>query len=137
MDLLGFDDSPRKGKIVVVTGGRDFEDVAFIENCLDDFHEANTIVALFHGAANGVDTICGSWAWKNGLAMFECKANWKTYPKAAGPIRNHWMKDFSGASHLLAFPGKKGTAHMIEACRKHGMVIVEYDPAYQGGLKCN
>lgn len=126
MDLFGQEEPPVRGAIVVVTGGRAFTDEAFINRSLNDFHERVGIKAMFQGGATGVDSICSSWAWERGIPMFECRANWKKFPKSAGPIRNHWMKLFSGASHLLAFPGKRGTAHMVAACEKHGMTIVHH-----------
>ena len=116
----------RRGVVVVVTGGRDFTDGPFIFNSLDQFDLEIGIAALYHGGANGVDNICGQWAWDWGVPCFVCSANWKKYPKSAGPIRNHWMKDFSHAEYLLSFPGKRGTAHMTAACEKIGMKIRKF-----------
>lgn len=131
MDLFGHEAKKSNGLTVVVTGGRFFKDEAFVRESLDFFDRIHNINALFHGGAKGVDSFCGSWAWDHGIPMFECRANWKHYQKSAGPIRNHWMKIYSGASHLLAFPGKVGTAHMVAACEKHGMSIVKFNPEWK------
>lgn len=128
MDLFGQEEPTPRGHKVIVTGGRDFTDQKFIYDSLDHFHESLGISALFHGAANGVDNLCGTWAWEQGIPVFECRANWKRFPRAAGPIRNHWMKNYADAKILIAFPGKRGTAHMVEACEKFGMTVYHYTP---------
>lgn len=59
-------------------------------------------------------------------------ADWKTYGKAAGPIRNHAMVD-SGADLCIAFPNddSRGTKDCAEYADKHDIPVWFPDlPAY-------
>jgi hypothetical protein len=64
------------------------------------------------------NTILGDEKWQ----VFY--ADWKTYGKAAGPIRNHAMVD-SGADLVIAFPddGSRGTKDCAEYADKQHIPV--------------
>jgi UDP-N-acetylmuramoylalanine-D-glutamate ligase len=53
-------------------------------------------------------------------------AKWDLHGKSAGPIRNQQMLD-TGVDLVIAFPGGKGTAHMVSIAKKAGVKVVEID----------
>lgn len=107
---------------VLITGGRDFADIARLEETLNLLHASNTIKLLIHGAAKGADTLASQWAIKNGVEELACPADWKRFGRGAGPLRNRQMLDHS-PDLLVAFPGGSGTADMINAALKRGVAI--------------
>lgn len=113
----------------VVTGSRDANDQEKIHKAMDRIHKKyGPIIFLGEGGARGVDTICGLWAWKHGIALAVMNANWDYYFKKAGPIRNGWMLDFLNPEYLIAFPGRTGTNNCMEQADKRGIPIIHaYD----------
>jgi len=80
-----------------------------------------TIIA---GGAFGADSAAIDWAVVNWVNFEEYPADWDTHGKAAGPIRNQQMLD-TGIDKVIAFPGGRGTAHMVEIARKAGVEVIE------------
>jgi hypothetical protein len=60
----------------------------------------------------------------NWVPVEEYKADWDTYGKSAGPIRNQKMLD-TGIDYVIAFPGGRGTEHMKKIARKAGVTVIE------------
>jgi hypothetical protein len=79
--------------------------------------------------ASGADSLGVKFANESGLYLIRCAADWDTYKKAAGMIRNKQMADIATANGangiLLAFwDGKsRGTKNMIELAEKYKMEI--------------
>lgn len=70
----------------------------------------------------GADRIGELYAESRGHGLKIIKADW-TIGRRAGPLRNEKMAIY--ATHLVAFPGGKGTASMIALAKKHGLSIRE------------
>lgn len=67
------------------------------------------------GDAPGVDTLGRIWAESEDILVVKFPADWHTYGKKAGILRNQEMGHYADA--LVAFPSKsksKGTYHMIK-----------------------
>ena len=80
---------------------------------------------LVHGCARGADQMAADLATGiEGVTIEGYPANWATYHRAAGPIRNQQMLD-SGVDLVLAFHSdiskSKGTADMLNRARKAGI----------------
>lgn len=113
---------------VIVTGGRDFHDYEYIRECLDKIHKHMSITELVHGGAKGVDYSCGEWAIDNGITVTVYRANWDELGLSAGPVRNVIMAEENmDAKFLIAFPGGKGTKHMMETALEKGIDIIHVD----------
>lgn len=108
---------------VLVTGGRDFNDQyrAFAE--LDEFNREIGIDLIIQGGAKGADQQARLWACANKRPCATFHAHWQTLGKAAGVIRNEWMLEFIKPDIVIAFPGGRGTSHMIETARKAGINV--------------
>lgn len=107
---------------LLVSGGRDFDDVDFIVKNLNRLHKARSITELIHGTARGVDTLCGYWAEEMGIKVTPVPAKWRdefgNYNKRAGHERNQRMLDEQHPDALMAFPGGTGTADMVSRAEK-------------------
>lgn len=112
---------------VLVCGGRDFGDEAFVNRILTEQHRVIAFTHLIHGAAPGADRLAGSWARKNGVQEVSCPAQWDSFGKGAGPIRNRRMLEL-WPELLIAFPGGRGTANMVEQADAASVQV--YRPAY-------
>lgn len=119
---------------VLVCGGRDYDDRQREFEVLSKLHLERGITAIIHGDATGADTFAVAWIVNRHLEAadlrrpFRCEAipfpaDWKKHGKAAGPIRNQRMLDEGKPDLVLAFPGGKGTADMVNRARKAGVPV--------------
>ena len=103
--------------VVLVSGGRNFNDSACIWGELDRLNPSKII----HGGAKGADELAGRWAKARGIKCVVVRAEWDKYGKSAGHRRNVQMADMN-PDLLLAFPtGGPGTRSMIEIAEKKGI----------------
>jgi len=109
---------------LLVTGGRDFNDMDFVFSVLDNLHRTRNVTVLMHGGARGADRLAGMWGLSRGVVVEVYPANWKEHGLAAGPIRNQEMLD-AGPDLLVAFPGGRGTADMVRRARQAGLEVIE------------
>ena len=110
----------------LICGGRDFMDYHYLKVIMDNMVSErgfpNTIV---HGGATGADRLGEKWAKALTLPVNEYPADWKAYGKAAGPIRNKEMLDKESPDVVIAFPGGKGTEHMIRIAKGRDIEVVQ------------
>jgi SLOG family YspA-like protein len=114
--------------LFMVTGGRDYADRDYVFEWLDDvalaFKDAKSSpLTLMHGDARGVDRIAGDWAEEHNIPVKVFPANWDRDGRAAGPIRNQLMLD-QNPVFVIAFPGGKGTADMIDRASRKGVIVI-------------
>lgn len=108
-------------EIVLVCGGRDYRDYKRIREVLSGIE----IDCIVHGGATGADLLAGEWAAGKGKPFIVVPANWKAYGKGAGPVRNAWMLRYIKVTRVVAFPGGRGTAHMVNLAREAGIPVTE------------
>lgn len=111
--------------IVVVCGGRAYADAARVKAILDANVTMYDIVA--HGDANGADALVDDWAMARGLPVLRAPANWKFHGKAAGHWRNATLAALNPRL-VIAFPGGRGTADMVQKSRNKGFAVIEVEP---------
>lgn len=109
---------------VLVCGGRDYADEQQLHAVLNEAHELCPFTCLIHGAASGADTLAADWALIHGVPCSAYPANWDRHGKAAGPIRNQQMLEQGKPHMVIAFPGKSGTANMIQQAEAAGVTVV-------------
>jgi hypothetical protein len=98
---------------ILVCGGRDFNDAAKLNAELDAIHAEHGITELIHGCARGADTLAQLWANSQGIMQWAFPADWNKHGKSAGFIPNSQMLSTGQPDLVVAFPGGKGTAHMV------------------------
>ena len=102
----------QSSEVIIVCGGRDYENYGYLSRVLDLLHSKIGIKELHHGDARGADRLAGHWARENGIPEIRHPADWKRDGRAAGPIRNERMLKAAKPTRVIAFPGGNGTAHM-------------------------
>jgi hypothetical protein len=121
---------------VLICGGRDLnrhECWNWLERNLHDYLAEATgcyslsISHIIQGGARGADEGAKDWAKSEGITCMEFCADWKTHGKAAGPIRNRKMLDEGRPDIVVALPGGKGTANMINQAQARGVPVIEVD----------
>lgn len=121
---------------VIVCGGRNFRDAAFLDVALSAFHRKHRIELVITGDGDGVagapgaDKLAASWATAHGIHVASVRALWKTHDKAAGPIRNGILLTLDPEA-VIAFPGGPGTADMVKRARDEGLPI--WEPRRENG----
>lgn len=119
---------------IIVCGGRDYgyrrnektskkeryqPEIDRIFNTLDRIRLAiGRPLVIIQGGADGVDLFAKEWAHSRGVPVEEYKAEWDTYGKRAGYLRNARMLEEGNPKAVVAFPGGKGTSMMVSLARK-------------------
>lgn len=99
---------------VIVCGGRDYRDYDRVFAALAELgHDA----IIIEGGATGADRLARVAARNLGLWCWTCPADWDRHGKGAGHIRNMRMLDQARPHLVIAFPGGRGTANMVEIAR--------------------
>ena len=113
-------------KRIVVAGCRYFTDYplakAFIEQAISELRDNYELIFL-SGRCAGADRLGERFALENGFSVEYFPADWETYGKSAGPIRNRKMAEI--ADYVICFwDGKsRGTASMIQSAKKLGKPV--------------
>ena len=134
-----------EGDILLVCGGRDYENRERLDQILRAYHDKFRIACLVHGNAGkwdpkekrikcGADKLAGEWALKQGIPVAAFAAPWicPWLKEKAGPERNGWMLRIMKPDRVLAFPGGKGTRNMCDQARAAGVDVIEIDIGYKG-----
>jgi hypothetical protein len=111
---------------VLVCGGRDLQDVEFVESTLDRLLAARgPFERLIHGGARGVDRIAGAWARKHGVLEWDFLPEWHRAGTHDGSVRNQRMIAEALPELVIAFAGGDGTADMVERAKAAGIEVIE------------
>ena len=102
---------------ILVCGGRDYTDKALVYATLDQLKPTHIV----NGGATGADWFGLCYARDKGLPYSTYMADWKTYGKAAGPIRNQEMLDKEKPDMVVGFFGGTGTKDMIDRAQRAGI----------------
>jgi predicted Rossmann-fold nucleotide-binding protein len=121
---------------ILVCGGRDYgykwkdnkkvRDLAIFNKAIDVVKVLNPTLVI-HGGATGADEIAPEVARVLDIPVMRFPADWNTYHKAAGPIRNQQMLDEGKPDLVVAFPGGTGTADMVRRAKKAGVKVLEIE----------
>jgi hypothetical protein len=113
---------------VLVCGGREFNDAAFVFSELDRLHAQFHFATVIEGDARGVDRIAGDWARARGLNLVEFPADWTNEGRHAALIRNERMLREGKPDLVIAFPGGQGTSHTCWQAEKFGTRVLKLAP---------
>jgi hypothetical protein len=108
---------------ILVCGGRDYSDAIRLNAILDEYLDEVTLIVT--GACRpsrqnpiNADLLAERWARHNEVDYRGYPAKFNRMGKQAGPIRNRRMLQDVGYYHkIIAFPGGRGTADLIEQAR--------------------
>lgn len=119
------------GLRVLVCGGRKFQDYIRFARAMRAIEAARgPFTVVIHGGAAGADWCAHLWASSpvGRTKEIEFPADWKTHGRKAGPIRNQQMLDEGKPDLVIAFPGGRGTADMVNRARKAGVPVEVITP---------
>lgn len=106
---------------VIIAGCRDIYDYSIV---LEAIKESNfSITTVISGGANGVDLLGERYAKENTIEVKRFPADWNTYNKAAGPIRNREMANNADALIAIWDGISKGTKDMIHTAKNNKLTI--------------
>ena len=102
---------------VGIIGSRGFKDYNILNEKLKDIE--TEIKVVISGGAPGADRLAEKWAKEHGKSLTVYPADWLTYGKSAGYIRNADI--VKNSDKIIAFwdGESKGTKHTINLCKKN------------------
>lgn len=105
---------------ILVCGSRKFDNYILLSKTLTKIIWDTQDVTVIEGGAIGADFLARVWAKEWGFEYEEYPADWKTYGKAAGPIRNKQMLIEGKPDLVIAFlaKGSIGTKDMIKQSKE-------------------
>lgn len=107
---------------VLICGSRTWVDRVIVNAVLDGLHAEvtswNGTLFIIEGGAKGADRIAQDWAKGTGVDLWTCPAEWDTYGKRAGYLRNTRMLVEGKPDLIVAFGHGRGTDMMVELAKK-------------------
>lgn len=106
----------------VIAGSRHFNDYKRLKNELDiifRFYNVKAEITIISGGCRGADALGERYARENGIPLEIFEAEWDKYGRAAGPIRNEKMVEYSSAVICFWDNKSRGTFSLIKLANKH------------------
>ena len=108
----------------IIAGSRGITDYRYLLKCLLKVDwEITTVIS---GVARGADALGEKFATDKGIPTILFPANWASYGRAAGYIRNEEMAEHAEACVVLWDGQSKGSAHMIKEAEKAGLRLAVF-----------
>ena len=100
---------------VIIAGSREITDFALVKQAVD----ASTfkITEVVSGTARGVDKLGEHWASLYEIPIKTFPAEWDTFGKPAGFVRNVKMAEYADALIAIWDGKSRGTKHMIDQAK--------------------
>lgn len=116
---------------VLVCGGRDFETEddqvrmwTELDLLLADVGGPDRMMVI-QGGAFGADALAVEWCKRYSVPWSTFPADWSRHGNSAGPIRNRRMLVDGRPDLVIAFPGGRGTANMVDQATKAGVRVLD------------
>lgn len=118
---------------VIIAGSRGFKDAELMDRKMKTFLRGVDVEYIISGMAAGADRLGHTWAIDNGYRVKEMPADWNSFGKSAGFIRNSAMLELAGPTGILVafWDGKsRGTRDTIFKALDMGLevFIVRFHP---------
>jgi hypothetical protein len=111
---------------LIIAGSREFNDYQLLIDTLKEHNlNVNTVTKVVSGCAHGADKLGERWAVSQCIPIARFPADWDSYGKRAGYVRNGEMAEYADACIVFWNGSSKGTKHMIDiAKRKKDMRLI-------------
>lgn len=114
---------------VLVCGSRSWDDPSIVGVVLAGYErrasELGGRLSVISGMARGADSHAAAWADNHSVPLLKYPADWKTFGKRAGFVRNKRMLDEGRPDVVVAFArdlaSSRGTNMMVELARSAGV----------------
>jgi len=112
---------------LIIAGSRNFNDYNLLKNEINNLKY--NITEIVSGTAKGADTMGEKYATEYNIKLTKFPAEWNTYGKKAGMIRNKVMGDYSDVCIAFWDSYSKGTKQMIDYMKKlkKPCIVVKYN----------
>ena len=110
---------------IIVCGGRDYTDIEKVNIILTKVWNKHKNATLVEGGARGADRLAQNWARQNSVPVETIPADWDRWGRSAGYRRNSEMANLDNVIGVVAFPGGKGTQHMIDTAQERGIKVLK------------
>lgn len=109
----------------IIAGSRGFDDYHLLQVTVDRIGSGMAIAVVLSGhASRGADVLGERYAKEHGIPLELYPADWDTYGRSAGMVRNLEMAVRADA--LIAFNmGTPGTNHIVSKMRGDGKIVFE------------
>lgn len=105
----------------IIAGSRTITDYDLVVQAVKE--SGFTITEVVCGLAKGPDTLGEQYAIENNIPIAYFPADWSGNGRAAGPIRNEQMGNYSQAL-ICVWDGKsRGSKHMIDYAKKKNLLV--------------
>jgi len=108
---------------LLVCGSRTITNVSWIFSEIEKYISESNLqysdIHIIEGSAKGVDKIAKQFADDRNIPVIEMSADWKSYGRAAGPIRNEQMVKLCDQCLILWDGKSRGTKNDIDLCDKY------------------
>lgn len=108
---------------VIVAGSRGFKDYNLLEKKLDFYLSNKDEVEIVSGTARGADALGERYASNRNYVVTRFPADWDQFGKSAGYKRNAQMAEYADACVVFWDGKSKGTEHMINLAKEHGLAL--------------
>lgn len=114
---------------LIIAGSRTVTDYATVREAViasGFWHKYKKRIAVVSGRAKGVDRRGEEFAHNNGLTLYKfavTSADWNTYGKRAGMLRNIKMGEFSHGLCAVWDGKSRGTKQMIDWATENGLDV--------------
>lgn len=109
---------------LLIAGSREYDDYEFLEKSVNDLK--TPIECIISGTARGADKLGERYATENNIDIMRFPADWNSYGKKAGYIRNEQMGKTCDLA-LIFWDGKSaGTRNMIYILNRLGKRYILY-----------
>ena len=108
--------------VVTIVGSREFPKLTLVRDFVVRLHAKHPHATVLSGGADGVDRVAVFTAQRLGMATKVIAADWGTYGRGAGMIRNTQL--VLRASYIVAFlhGNSPGTSNTIRQALDNGFV---------------
>lgn len=110
---------------LAVVGSRDYPTLGNVRAYVESLPQETVIVS---GGARGVDAVAEATARTRKMEVVVLRADWSTYGKAAGPMRNRVIVRDCDAMVAFWDGTSRGTADSIRAARAAGKPVTVIGP---------
>lgn len=109
---------------LLIAGSRDYTNYSVVNKVCTHLLTLYDIDTIISGHARGADTLGERFAHEHDLQLDIYPADWNTYGRSAGYIRNEIMIKHADMCVVFWNGTSPGTKHTINLARKYGVKLI-------------
>lgn len=105
----------------IIAGSRNIIDYHLVDKAVKE--SKFNITEIVSGGAKGVDSLGEKYGYLNGISIKVFPADWESYGRKAGIMRNQEMSCYAEALILVWDGNSPGSANMLSEAKKRNLKI--------------